>query len=116
MKSRVFWSFSLLHAPKLGTHHGRGGGGHGSGASRPIFEICGKQGHVALACWHRMEESFQPATIQNQLHNNPTATAAVAFLATPETIADPHRYTDTGATDYVSANLDNLVISIEYNG
>ncbi|PON97005.1 hypothetical protein TorRG33x02_073840, partial [Trema orientale] len=37
-------------------------------------------------------------------------------MATPETVADLNWYADTGATNHVTANLDNLATGVEYNG
>lgn len=96
-----------------GRHGGNGSAGRGTNGSRPVCQICEKQGHVALACWHRMDESYQSHASP---HQNSNKADAAAFVATPETVADPSWYADTGATNHVTAELDNMTIGKEYTG
>ncbi|PON83159.1 Copia-like polyprotein/retrotransposon [Trema orientale] len=47
-----------------GRGRGRNGNsGHSNGSSgKPICQICGKQGHIALNYWYRMDETFQASS------------------------------------------------------
>lgn len=95
-----------------GSHHGRGrsgcgapsrGGGRGS-TSRPTFQICEKEGHTARCCWYRMDETYQD--------DNPSANLA----ATSNYKVDTNWFSDTGATDHITSDLDRLAIRERYNG
>jgi hypothetical protein len=103
-----------------GSSHGRGHGDHGHGGqsrggapscsdsrgnnSRPECQICGKIGHTAIKCWYRMDESFQD--------ENPS----VALASTSSYKVDPNWYSDTGATDHITSDLDHLVMRDQYQG
>lgn len=89
-------------------NHGRGRGNGGrSSNSRPTCQIYGKQGHIDVACWYRLHESYQGALPQvNQ--NQQQATKAEAFFAGPETVVDQAWYADSGATNHVAAELNQL--------
>jgi hypothetical protein len=103
-----------------GSSHGHGHGDHGHGGrsrggapscsdsrgnnSRPECQICGKIGHTAIKCWYRMDESFQD--------ENPS----VALASTSSYKVDPNWYSDTGATDHITSDLDHLVMRDQYQG
>ena len=78
-------------------------GGRGS-SSRPPCQICGKVGHTAIKCWHRMDESY---------YEEPSTTA---LAATTSYKVDPNWYLDTGATDHITSDLDRLAIRERYHG
>jgi histone deacetylase 1/2 len=69
---------------------------------RPSCQICGKEGHTVVRCWHRMDESFR---------EDPSAMVAMSSYK-----IDQNWYSDTGATDYITSNLDRLAIRERYNG
>lgn len=50
----------------------RGGQGRGNG-SRPACLVCGKQGHIAINCYHRFDRAYQ----------SPQANQIAAMIATP---------------------------------
>ncbi|KAL5739025.1 hypothetical protein ACOSP7_027949 [Xanthoceras sorbifolium] len=41
---------------------------------------------------------------------------ATTFYATPEVVCDPAWYTDSGATNHVTSNLNNLHLPTKYKG
>ena len=84
----------------------RGRGGRWNGNNRPICQVCGKTGHVAMNCYHRFDRNFQ-SNNQNQstqfnsqsaqfngnnvaaLTNGPQQAnyhQSTAYYATPETL------------------------------
>jgi hypothetical protein len=71
---------------------------------RPSCQICGRKGHTAVKCWHRMDESYQ--------EEQPFAAAAT----TTSYNVDPNWYTDTGATDHITSYLDRLALREQYHG
>lgn len=40
----------------------------------------------------------------------------MAYIATSDTMMDPNWYTNSGATNHVTATLDNLTLQIDYKG
>ncbi|KAG8084596.1 hypothetical protein GUJ93_ZPchr0010g7974 [Zizania palustris] len=79
------------------------GGGRGN-TPRPTCQICEKEGHTALRCWYRMDESYQEEA--------PSANVA----STSSYKIDANWYPDTGATDHITSDLDRLAIRERYNG
>jgi hypothetical protein len=73
-------------------------------SQRPFCQICGKEGHTAIRCWHRMDESY---------HEDPSRSAMVA---TSSYKIDPNWYCDTGATDHITHDLDRLAVREHYTG
>jgi hypothetical protein len=79
------------------------GTGRGS-SSRPPCQICGKVDHTAIRCWYRMVDSYQ---------DNPSS---VAMTATTSYKVDPNWYTDMGAIDHITSDLDRLAVHERYTG
>lgn len=57
---------------------------------------------IAIRCWHRMDEAY---------HENPSA-----MVATSSYKIDPNWYSDTGATEHITSDLDRLAVREQYNG
>jgi hypothetical protein len=74
---------------------GLGGQGRGSGTTKPVCQVCLKTGHTADRCWHRFEEDFVP----EERH---AGTAMNSYTV------DNNWYTDTGATDHITGELEKL--------
>jgi transposase InsO family protein len=76
--------------------------------SRPQCQICGKLGHQALDCYHRMDFAYQgrhpPAKLAAMASTSNGAQAGESWL------------TDTGATDHLTANMTNLNTHMPYQG
>lgn len=88
----------------------RGGRGRASCSrnnnSRPTCKICGKQGHMAVACWHRLDESFQPQHPPNNTSSGQCAAQSKsALFVGPEMVFDSSWYADSGATNHVTSEL-----------
>jgi hypothetical protein len=92
---------------------GRGGQSRGGAPShgerrgnnpRPECQICGRVSHTAVKCWYRMDESFQD--------EHPSA----ALASTSSYKVDPNWYSDTGATDHITSDLDRLTVRDQYQG
>ena len=79
-----------------------------SDGSRPQCQICGKTGHQALDCYHRMDFAYQgrhpPAKLAAMVSTSNGAQRGDTWL------------TDTGATDHLTANLNNLQDQTSYKG
>jgi hypothetical protein len=91
-------------------HGGRSRGGAPSHGDRrgnnphPECQICGRVGHTSVKCWYRMNESFQD--------EHPSA----ALVSTSSYKVDPNWYSDTGATDHITSDLDCLTVRDQYQG
>uniref|UniRef100_A0A2N9FJE8 CCHC-type domain-containing protein n=1 Tax=Fagus sylvatica TaxID=28930 RepID=A0A2N9FJE8_FAGSY len=73
--------------------------------ARPICQVCGKLGHIALTCYHRFDNSYATKGNSNMQ----------ALLATPQPQYDNNWYSDTGATHHLTSDLSNLnVCADEY--
>jgi hypothetical protein len=83
-------------APSRGDHHGNG--------LRPECQICGKVGHTTIKCWYRMYDSVED--------EHPSAT----LVSISSYKVDPNWYSDTGATDHITSDLDRLAVHAQYQG
>ncbi|KAA8518236.1 hypothetical protein F0562_015710 [Nyssa sinensis] len=85
-----------------------------SNNSQPVVcQICNKNGHSALDCYHRLDFSYQGK------HPSPQLTAMFVAYNTgyDSSLTNPNYwYTDTGATNHITADLANLNSPIEYQG
>ena len=79
-------------------------------ADRPSCQICGKSGHQALDCYHRMDFAYQGKNPPTKL-----ATMASASNATIINNQDPW-LADSGTTNHLTANLNNLSLQSQYKG
>jgi hypothetical protein len=64
--------------------------------------VCLKTGHTADRCWHEFEEDYIP----KEKH---------ADAAMNSYTVDNNWYTDTGATDHITGELEKLAIRKKYN-
>jgi hypothetical protein len=89
--------------------------GASSASQRPLCQICGKQGHVALDCFHRMNFAYQGK-------QPPTKLAAIAStnmsnaIHAPSTSNSTCWVSDTGATDHFTPDINQLPDCHEYHG
>ena len=93
--------------------NGRGRGRGGRGHFRPVCQICGKTGHLASTCYFRFDHNFTASHNTQSTSQNSNATA---FIASPETVNDPSWYVDSGATNHIIADLNNLHVKDDYKG
>jgi hypothetical protein len=83
---------------------GRGNQGRGSSNnSKPVCQVCLKTGHTADRCWHRFEEDCVP----EEKHAGATMNSHTV---------DNNWYTDTGATNHITGELEKLAVREKYNG
>jgi hypothetical protein len=99
------------------TRQGRGGGrappgggrGRGRGRRRTsawvdvICQICNKEGHAAKDCWWRFEDDDDDSYDDKEAH-------AASYGV------DTNWYSDTGATDHITSELDKLTMKEKYHG
>ncbi|KAK1607649.1 hypothetical protein QYE76_031322 [Lolium multiflorum] len=85
-------------------NNGRRGRGRGNGGDRDrerlICQICQKPGHPAWKCWDRYEEDDEEERGAN----------AASYGV------DTNWYSDTGATDHITGELDKLTMKEKYTG
>jgi hypothetical protein len=74
----------------------------GGNTSQPQCQVCLKFGHTANKCWHRFEEDYIPEQ---------RAAAAASSLD-----ADHYWYTNSGATDHITGDLNRLTMHDPYTG
>ncbi|XP_010462983.1 PREDICTED: uncharacterized protein LOC104743624 [Camelina sativa] len=72
---------------------------------RPVCQICGRTGHVALKCWNRFDASYQSDDVPQAL-----ATLQVSDSSGREWL------TDSGATAHITPTTDSLQSVTPYNG
>uniref|UniRef100_A0A2N9IKE8 Reverse transcriptase Ty1/copia-type domain-containing protein n=1 Tax=Fagus sylvatica TaxID=28930 RepID=A0A2N9IKE8_FAGSY len=79
--------------------------------NRPTYQICGKIGHYAIDCYHRMDFAHQGK-------NPPTKLAAMANASNLNiTQGNSDTWlTNFGASDHITANLNNLNQPIPFKG
>ena len=65
--------------------------------------MCFKKNHTAAECWHRFDENYVP-------DQHLVAAASYSYGV------DTNWYTDTGATDHVTGELDKLTVKNKYHG
>ncbi|KAF7829768.1 Retrovirus-related Pol polyprotein from transposon TNT 1-94 [Senna tora] len=115
-------------------YRGRGGrnnngyrGGYNGGyqgyqpqqGSRPtvVCQLCNKTGHHVTSCYKRFDHNFVGFQAQNYSQsNNYRPPMMQAHMAVPETLYDPAWYPDSGATNHVTADAQNLMNSADYSG
>ena len=111
-------------------YRGRGRSGRGGNwnpGNKPQCQLCGKFGHVVVDCYYRFDQSFKvsgASDSSSQQQGMPhgqgrgafSSHAMAAMLATPETVADPNWYPDSGASNHVTSEPGNLVTKQEYFG
>ena len=88
-----------------GNQHGSGNnhGGNKGSDNRPVCQLCGKIGHVAFKCYKRFDHAFQQE--ERMVANVTTGSGS-----------DAPWYTDTGATDHITGELNKLAIHERYSG
>ncbi|WVZ64106.1 hypothetical protein U9M48_013673 [Paspalum notatum var. saurae] len=70
--------------------------------TRPLCQVCLKKGHLAPDCWHRYDENYTP--------DSKVVAAAHAYNI------DTAWYSDTGATDHITSELEKLSARDKYMG
>jgi histone deacetylase 1/2 len=86
--------------------NGRGGRGNlSSNKPRVKCQLCKKDGHAVVDCWYHFDENF----VAPEEKSANTATHGGYGV-------DSNWYTDTGATDHVTRELDKMMIRDRYNG
>ena len=112
-------------------HRGRGRGRSSSGyrgsygPPKLSCQICGKQGHSALKCYHRFDISFsgnssrssgsQPLSFEPPTHSQTYLTTS-QFFKTEYNGSDDAWYLDSGVTHHTTSNSAALDVKTEYNG
>ncbi|KAL6629459.1 hypothetical protein ACP70R_029224 [Stipagrostis hirtigluma subsp. patula] len=79
------------------------GGSNNNKQQRPTCQLCHKTGHTVIDCWYRFDEDFVP--------DQKTVAAASNGGGGEGTW-----YTDTGATDHITSELDKLAVRDKYTG
>ncbi|KAF5462645.1 hypothetical protein F2P56_018633 [Juglans regia] len=94
-------------APSYLGSRGRGRGrGSRHGGNRPMCQICGKAGHLAIKCFHRFDQAYQ------NMPNNMTA-----FFSVQKAPTDTNWHPDTGSTNHLTSDIQNLNLHADtYNG
>uniref|UniRef100_A0A2N9GH47 Integrase catalytic domain-containing protein n=1 Tax=Fagus sylvatica TaxID=28930 RepID=A0A2N9GH47_FAGSY len=79
-------------------------------SERPTCQICWKQGHYAIDCYHRMDFAYQG--------KNPTTKLATMVSASnlQHTQTAETWLTDSGASDHITASSQNLNPQAPYQG
>ena len=71
-----------------GRGQGAQGGGRGNYSNqKPICQVCGKAGHIAIKCYHRFDLSYQGPDTSGSSTRQP-ASPNQAYIATPTGVSD----------------------------
>ena len=94
-----------------GRNNGRGRSNNGNGGrprqkSNEECQLCGLEGHTVLRCYKRFNASFQGPAQEKRQASSATAGYGV----------DTNWYTDTGATDHITGELEKLIARDKYHG
>jgi histone deacetylase 1/2 len=108
-------------APNGGRQQGYGGPQQGqqerptgTGGTRPTCQICGKVGHVASCCFKRYDNNY--LSIDNDGHNKERQLATLSTTTTRSTSSFHVDSADTGATDHLTNDLNNVTMREQYDG
>ncbi|KAL5772665.1 hypothetical protein ACOSQ2_012589 [Xanthoceras sorbifolium] len=119
-------NFSNNQSPNTQNHNGgrtdnqnKGRKGRGrtkyNNNGRPQCQICHRVGHSADRCCYRFDQSFQLQNNGQNVGNKFVGPGQMsAMIATPDSVADPLWYTDSGATDHCTPKGQNLLNKVDY--
>jgi hypothetical protein len=96
--------------PGTSSPQGKSNSGHFNSqeSNRPPCQICGKNNHQALDCFHRMDYAFQGRHPPSEL---------AAMVAHSNVVSEQDDWlADSGANNHITTNLENLSINQPYNG
>ena len=83
--------------------------GSGPKIERLTCQICGKAGHIAIDCYHRMDYAYQGK-------HPPTKLAAMVTSSNSMIAQEQPWLADSAATDHVTSSLNHLSFPKPYNG
>ena len=111
--------FTIKHgqAGALGKPPSQSGRAHSFQGHCPTCQICGKQGHTALMCYHRVNPNYQAPKSFNVLSPSSTLFNAHGYhpsIATLLQNSPPSWYMDSGATHHFTPNTGILESAIPY--
>ena len=101
---------------------GRARGRGGRGNFRTVCQICSKTGYLASNYYFRFDHNFVSSSNINNSQspsytgNNSVSCHASAFVASPQTVGDSSWYLDSGATNHITVDLNNLSLQHDYKG
>jgi hypothetical protein len=87
-----------------GFGRGHNNGHHSGNGERPIYQLCGQEGHTVLKCYKCFDASFTGA------FENKSASFAVMSYG-----VDTNWYVDSSATDNITGELEKLAMRDEYS-
>lgn len=129
-----------------GEFNNGGGRGRGRSGSRKFYcQLCGKLGHFTDRCFHHFDRNFQRpnftgfvkfsvqtdqkaylAAICGSTEVSLPETSSVqyshfsgtpeAYFASPESVSDSLWFVDSGATNHITSNFNNLTLHSQYQG
>ncbi|KAF8377256.1 hypothetical protein HHK36_030631 [Tetracentron sinense] len=80
------------------------------GAPPLICQVCRKQGHSAIDCWHRFNNTY--TSKHNQQPPSPPSHALTALTISDP--SDPQWYPDTGASSHMTSNQGEKIREVQY--
>jgi rubredoxin len=84
-------------------NHNKSRGNFNNSGKRLMCQVCEKEGHTTVQCWYRFDESYG-------------AEKRAAAATTHSYGIDTNWYTNTGATDHITSELEKLDMRTKYNG
>ena len=70
-------------------------------------QICFRKNHIAAHCWYKFKKNYVPNQVPNMIS---------AYIVENKGHKDEAWYLDSGVTNHISNNFNNLNISSEYKG
>uniref|UniRef100_A0A803PAZ1 Retrovirus-related Pol polyprotein from transposon TNT 1-94-like beta-barrel domain-containing protein n=1 Tax=Cannabis sativa TaxID=3483 RepID=A0A803PAZ1_CANSA len=100
-----------------GNSSGNSGRGRGRGRNtKPTCQVCGRYGHSAAYCYNRYDETFMGFTPNNNNNHGQEKQDPNAYIATPEIVDHEGWYADSGASNHLTSDQDNMKNKAPYSG
>ena len=95
---------------------GGSGGGRGNG-NRPVCQLCGEVGHIASTCFKRFQKTFLGVGNDGRYTARQLSMANhVSSGRTQHQTVDPAWYMDTGTTEHLTSDVNQLHMKESYHG
>lgn len=91
-----------------GNTRGRNRGRGKQQNSRLVCQICGKTGHLASVCYYRTDFSYMGNVHESNNSITNQANPYIAYVSTPETVADQNWCMYNGASHHVTNDASQL--------
>ena len=89
---------------------------HFGNSNKPLCQICGRTGHIALKCYHCFDLSYQNSCSSAVSSDDSSASLPQACVDSQSTVPDTAWFLDSGATHHVAADDASMTVKSHYSG